>query len=389
MNAQTVSIPDPIFLNRLIEVGVDTNGDGVIQQSEAEAISSLSVSTSVPDPNKIQSLEGIQYFINLSSLHCQGNALTTLDVTSLTQLESLLCQNNQLSSIQVDGLSQLERIWAYSNQLTEIDLSGLTNMWFIWLNNNFIEDLDLSDLISLEALYFGNNQLSTIDFSQTQNLTDIDLSYNNLSEVDVNHLADLMNFYISNNELTTIDLSGLDALFALHIGGNLIENIDGTQNPNFTELYCPSNPNLNYINMKNGAISYSSPDSMPYFSFDFSNLPALAFVCIDEGEEVALAESYYVAENVEVSTTNCAFSVSDNYFNEFTFYPNPAKDLLHMESQQNKIDQIVIYNLNGKQVLNSTYNENQPIDVSNLAKGMYLVKVQTENGSLTKKLIKD
>ncbi|GGE44200.1 T9SS type A sorting domain-containing protein [Psychroflexus planctonicus] len=74
---------------------------------------------------------------------------------------------------------------------------------------------------------------------------------------------------------------------------------------------------------------------------------------------------------------------------EFSIYPNPAKDLLHMESQKNKIEQITIYNLNGKQVLNSTYNENQPIDISNLAKGMYLVKVKTENGSLTKKLIKD
>ena len=62
---------------------------------------------------------------------------------------------------------------------------------------------------------------------------------------------------------------------------------------------------------------------------------------------------------------------------------------LRIVSDLAKIEQIIIYNLNGKQILKVDFQENQPIDVSSLAKGMYLVKLQTENGSLTKKMIKE
>ena len=43
LNAQVVNIPDPNFLAALIEEGVDTDGDGMIQLSEAEAVIELSV----------------------------------------------------------------------------------------------------------------------------------------------------------------------------------------------------------------------------------------------------------------------------------------------------------------------------------------------------------
>ena len=74
---------------------------------------------------------------------------------------------------------------------------------------------------------------------------------------------------------------------------------------------------------------------------------------------------------------------------QFSFVPNPVANELHIESEQAKIDQIEIYNLNGKQVLDVNFQKDQPIDVSSLAKGMYLVKIKTESGSLTKKLIKE
>ena len=73
---------------------------------------------------------------------------------------------------------------------------------------------------------------------------------------------------------------------------------------------------------------------------------------------------------------------------QFSIYPNPVTNQLHVASEQAKIERVEIYNLNGKQVLNINFQNNQPIDVSSLTKGLYLVKVKTESGSLTKKLIK-
>ena len=70
-NAQIVNIPDPNFKTALIDEGVDTNNDGEIQVSEAEAVLSLNVSN-----RAISSLEGIQSFINLEDLFCSNNELS-------------------------------------------------------------------------------------------------------------------------------------------------------------------------------------------------------------------------------------------------------------------------------------------------------------------------
>ena len=74
---------------------------------------------------------------------------------------------------------------------------------------------------------------------------------------------------------------------------------------------------------------------------------------------------------------------------QFSIYPNPVVNELYIESEQAKIDRVEVFTLNGKQILDISFQNNQPIDVSSLAKGMYLVKVQTDNGSLTKKLVKE
>ena len=55
-----VTIPNNNFLNALIELGVDTNGDGIISPDEAEVITSLNVSE-----DSISNLTGIEAFVNL------------------------------------------------------------------------------------------------------------------------------------------------------------------------------------------------------------------------------------------------------------------------------------------------------------------------------------
>jgi hypothetical protein len=74
--------------------------------------------------------------------------------------------------------------------------------------------------------------------------------------------------------------------------------------------------------------------------------------------------------------------------NKFSIFPNPVNNNLNIQSENRDIQIIEIYNLNGKLVLQHKYNLNEAIDVSSLAKGLYLLKVQTEAGSITKKLVK-
>jgi len=71
---------------------------------------------------------------------------------------------------------------------------------------------------------------------------------------------------------------------------------------------------------------------------------------------------------------------------QVSLYPNPVKDMLHIETAT-KIKSVNIYGVLGNLVLTSTSKE---INVSDLGKGIYMVKVQdADNNISTKKIIKE
>ncbi|MFN7043972.1 MAG: T9SS type A sorting domain-containing protein [Flavobacterium sp.] len=90
------------------------------------------------------------------------------------------------------------------------------------------------------------------------------------------------------------------------------------------------------------------------------------------------------------STTITALSSQDFDFGTyFTLYPNPAKDILNIQSKQDvAINSVEIYNQLGQIVMAST-NTLNTIDVSNLASGTYFVKINTEKGSANAKFVKE
>ena len=96
----------------------------------------------------------------------------------------------------------------------------------------------------------------------------------------------------------------------------------------------------------------------------------------------------YELSTTEISNlyTNNTLSTSDFNPNnlEVVLYPNPVRDILNIEIE-NDIQSIEIYNIQGQKVLTS--NQNQ-INVSGLATGMYVVRIQdAENNISTKKIV--
>ena len=82
---------------------------------------------------------------------------------------------------------------------------------------------------------------------------------------------------------------------------------------------------------------------------------------------------------------NCALGVTDYLeISKFSFN-NPANNLLTINSNIN-IDEVEIYNLVGNMVLKTTTNVNN-IDVSNLAKGIYILTVYSNLEKSSKKLV--
>ena len=71
-------------------------------------------------------------------------------------------------------------------------------------------------------------------------------------------------------------------------------------------------------------------------------------------------------------------------------FPNPAHDKIQVQSLKFKIQSLEIYNIQGKLVKQILFPQSQipnEIDVSSLAKGIYLLKIKSEGGAVNKKLV--
>lgn len=68
-------------------------------------------------------------------------------------------------------------------------------------------------------------------------------------------------------------------------------------------------------------------------------------------------------------------------------YPNPASDVVHIETNEGIIiTSIKLYDVSG-QIINVGLSNENTLDVSNLSDGIYLLNIFSQNGAVTKKLI--
>jgi len=175
-----VEIQDANFLNALIESGIDRDGDGIISSAEAAGVNSLDISY-----REISDLHGIEAFINLDTLSCSGNLLSTLDVSNNTSLKYLNCGGNLLSSLDVSTCTALYYFVCHRNQLTALDVSD----------------------VSVINLLCGNNPLSSLDVSQNTNLMTLSCGQTLLNSLDVFNNIYLMSLECTNLQLTSLDIS--------------------------------------------------------------------------------------------------------------------------------------------------------------------------------------
>ncbi|WOD42075.1 T9SS type A sorting domain-containing protein [Hwangdonia lutea] len=66
-------------------------------------------------------------------------------------------------------------------------------------------------------------------------------------------------------------------------------------------------------------------------------------------------------------------------------YPNPANEIIHINHKGYDIDNVAIYNVIGKLVLDAKVSRS--IDVSKFNSGLYFVRIRIENQELVKKLL--
>jgi len=85
----------------------------------------------------------------------------------------------------------------------------------------------------------------------------------------------------------------------------------------------------------------------------------------------------------EVTNTSV---IDDALVNSISIYPNPTKEKLIIETSDYKIENIEIYDINGKKILSST---KRTINISHFLTGTYFVTIKTDIGECIKKIIKE
>lgn len=140
------------------------------------------------------------------------------------------------------------------------------------------------------------------------------------------------------------------------------------------------------------AVLVDSVSSSNTHSYDGSNTAKLG--CTRKSDR------FFQGKIDEVKIFDCALNINDltvlyytsikekNELSEtFKVYPNPTNDYVEVESSQNA--DIEIINLQGKIIGKHVLSNNKVvIDLSTIPSGVYIIKAKTNNGIVTKKLIK-
>ncbi len=303
--AQTIAIPDPNFEQALIDLGIDTNGlNGNILQSQAVAVNGLNV-----NGKNISSLQGIEGFVNITSLLCSNNELTSLDVSNNISLTNLQCGNNQLTSLILgSNLSGLETLICNSNQLTSFNVSNSPALKYLYCFNNQLSNLNVTNNTLLKYLICDGNDLTTLNLANNTNLEILDCFSNQLVNLDLSNNTLLEDIDCNNNQITNLIVNNNPALTELVCHTNQITNIDVSNSPNLTHFRVNNNQ-LTNLNVKNGNNTNISV-------FNAENNPNLTCVQVDNATYSNATWSDYIDSQTSFNQSCPTITIPDANFEQ-------------------------------------------------------------------------
>lgn len=395
-NSVYTAIPDSNFEQTLINLGIDA---GSIDHQVLTANIANRTILNVSNKN-ISDLTGIENFTNLTELYCYSNQLIALDLSKNTALKTLYCYSNQLTTLDFTKNTDLTNLQCYSNQLTTLNLINNIALKTLNCSTNKLTTLDLSQNTSLNTLHCTFNKFTTLDvtknidlkeflcfynllttlnLTKNTNLTTLGCQGNKLIDLDLSKNTSLKSLFCFENQLTALDLSKNMALTNLECHTNNLKNLDVTQNTLLTSVSCSKNQLVN-LNLKNG-----NNNNITFFNA--TNNPDLT--CIQVDNITPPNTSWYKDSFANYSITACF--LSNNTFEKNTdlafIYPNPTNDILNIIVPLNtELKKVEVFSLTGQKVETTTQSQ---ISFNHLAKGEYLLIVETGAGHSTKKVIKN
>ena len=364
LSAQTVTIPDSVFLVKIIEAGVDLNRNGTIELSEALQVKSLDVSKTDSLVN-INFLRGIEAFENLEEFVCNGHFLLQLDFdfssnTKLKKLEltemgggsrninlssnlsleeldintcgfeavdvsnnlkliNFICHTNSLENLDVSNNSSLLNLFCHKNDLAELDVSQNPELRNLNCSENPIGSLDVSNNLMLKTLACAITGMSQLDISNNEELISLVAFANGLRELDLSNNPALRTLWLTNNRLSALDVSNNPELTVLFCNINVISELEVSHLANLERLSCGRNlfnsidysQNLNLLFLDIESLKLGNVDVTKHSKLFFLNCSGNLLTELD------------VSQNIDLQTLDCSFNdLSQLDLSENTFLEN-------------------------------------------------------------------
>ncbi|MBR6850403.1 MAG: DUF4214 domain-containing protein, partial [Lachnospiraceae bacterium] len=133
--------PDPVFLE-YVKKNIDKGGDGYLNDSDIAQVKKIDVSGT-----DVVSLKGIEYFVNLVSLNCEGKKgagkLISLDVSPFSYLDYLNCANQPIATLNTGNNPILKTLICNDTKISSLDLSNNGNLRSLDIHHTKISSVDL------------------------------------------------------------------------------------------------------------------------------------------------------------------------------------------------------------------------------------------------------
>ena len=238
---------------------------------------------------------------------------------------------------------------------------------------------------NFKTYLIGQNLINTngdteIQVSEANAFTGtINCSSKNISDLTgIEAFESITRLYCYFNSLTSLNLSNNTSLTHLRCHSNDLTSLDLTNNTSLEAIRCYSN-SLTSLNIANG-----NNNNMTYF--DVSSNPNLTCITVDD---VSYSNTNWSSIDSQMSfSSNCSnfTGLNKTIGTEVKIYPNPVQNELFIEGGKGQIE---IIDFSGKVVKNITNSNTKSINISDLYEGIYILKLTTENGIYTDRLIKN
>ena len=165
------NFPDPNF-RKYVKDNFDTNvSDDKLDQTELDRVTEINLYQ-----RPVSSLQGIEFFKNLTKLDCTDDKLKRLDVSRNPNLTVLECSFNELTKLDVSNNTNLKKLNCDGNKLIRLNVTNNPKLTELFFDGNSLTSLDVSKNKELTKLFCFENKLTSLDLSKNKELTELDCS---------------------------------------------------------------------------------------------------------------------------------------------------------------------------------------------------------------------